>query len=217
MSASHPPFPDPPPAKPPAPASEQVWAAARRSYVQGGCSSLVVAKRHGLNERTVRHHAQQEGWSGLRDAFLLARGGASSLDGAPQDPGGAAVAEANHDEAIGLLIEPTGDAFVLAAAKRAGEAILRDAPDETWRWLRAVREARAVSCWIDAARHRQPTTDLLRAAHINGVAEQAEALCAASAGSPEAGAVAGVAGVAGVAAFSSPASGECDPDAPPPA
>ena len=44
---------------------ENVWAAARRSYLDG-CSTPVIAERHGLNERAVRRRAAEEGWAEMR-------------------------------------------------------------------------------------------------------------------------------------------------------
>ncbi len=137
------------------PADASVWAAARRSYVEDGCSCPVVAERHGLHVRTVSRRAVAEDWRSLR-AARLAVGREAEREAEADDPATGFVDELRAVEMGELLINPTGDALVRAAARMAGEAAAAGRPSETLAWLRAVREAERVADRVDRAFRGSP-------------------------------------------------------------
>ena len=132
------------------PADASVWAAARRSYVEDGCASGVVAERHGLNARTVRHHAQMEDWSGLRAAHRVA---ARRLEGAsePDDPAEAFLAETRAARRLELLVSPRAAGSQTHAALHMQEALARGAVQEARHWRRLLSELARDAEVIDRA------------------------------------------------------------------
>lgn len=134
------------------PADASVWAAARRSYVQDGCSSEVVAERHGLVARTVRDHAQKEDWRGLRAAH---RAAVRRMDEAlaPPDPAEALLDERRAAERLRLLVAPTAAGSQAFAAHRMQEALARGGVEEALRWRRLIVEIARDAEVIDRALH----------------------------------------------------------------
>jgi hypothetical protein len=172
-------IPDPPPpdhtqAPPSAahtnlPADESVWTAARRSYVEAGCSSPVVAECHGLNARTVRRRAAEEDWPAERAAFQAAVRRAQ-VQGGVDDPAQAFIRDMDAVETADLLIDPDGDALVRAAARLAGEAMHRRAPQESLLWMRVAREAERASARIAQARRGPAPEERFRLEYYRGLA-----------------------------------------------
>ena len=121
------------------PADASVWAAPRRSYVEDGCSSAVVAERHGLAPRTVRHHAQMEDWRGLRAAHRAAE---RRIDDAlaPENPAEALLDERRAVERVKLLVAPSTAGSQSFAAMRMQEALARGAVQEARHWRRLESE-----------------------------------------------------------------------------
>ncbi|CAN5362993.1 hypothetical protein BH09PSE2_BH09PSE2_09170 [soil metagenome] len=145
--------PDPPPSEhaqaPPThahsnvPADEGVWAAARASYA-AGCSTPVVAERHGLNERTVRRRAAEEDWAGLRrrvrhpSAGLFAGEPTSAESELERDPELAPFVAAHSFEVGELLMNPKPERLSRFAFRRSAEAAAGGAPAEALGWMRLV-------------------------------------------------------------------------------
>ena len=129
-----------------------MWAAARRSYVEDGCSSEVVAERHGLNSRTVRHHAQTEDWRALRAAHRAAE---QRLETAltPGDPAEALLAERRETQRLVLLVAPSAAGSQSFAAMRMQDALARGAVQEARHWHRLVVELARDAEVIDRAFH----------------------------------------------------------------
>ena len=134
------------------PADASVWAAARRSYVEDGCSSEVVAERHGLHPRTVRHHAQLEDWRGLRAARRAAE---RRLDAAAasEDPAEAFLAETRAVRRMELLVAPSAAGSQSFAAACMQESLARGAVQEARHWRRLLSEIARDAEVIDRALH----------------------------------------------------------------
>lgn len=173
----------------PGAADEDVWALARQSYVETGCSSPVVAERHGLNARTVRRRAVEENWPGMRAAF---QAGIRRLatDGRVDDAATLFVQDVQAVESADLLIDPDGDDLVRAAARLAGEAMHRRAPQESLIWLRVAREAERAAPRIAQARRGGPLEERFRMEFYRGLSRTLGEPEAETAVEPEAEAVA---------------------------
>ena len=160
------------------PADASVWAAAQRSYVEDGLSCPVVAERHGLQKRTVQHHAATEGWPALRAAHVASdvrrrreAHRADELD----DPAAQLVQDLRADRLADLLVHVSGDALVREAARLAAEAAADRRPQEALLWLRAVREAERVGACIDRALAGRDPADAFRTVYLQGAAASVEA------------------------------------------
>ncbi len=151
-------IPDPPPSEhaqaPPTregsnlPADEPLWAA--RSYLEG-CSTPVVAERHGLNERTVRRHAAREGRGEMRRLRLAENERRRAAFLADQLPT-AEEAHADHSDLetftdahafeVGqLLMRPEPERLSRFAFRRAAEMAAQGRPAEAQAWMGLVTQS----------------------------------------------------------------------------
>lgn len=160
---------------------EKVWAAARRSYLDG-CSTPVIAERHGLNERTVRRRAAQEGWVEMRRrdraapqgraAETLARG-APAFAGEPvtadaeleRDPNLQDFVAAHSYEVGELLLNPRPDRLSRFAFRRSAEAAASGAATEALAWMRLVSAVDRAYDRLDRASRPFSAADYMRASY----------------------------------------------------
>lgn len=155
-------------------ADEPVWAAARRSYVEDGCSSAVVAERHGLHARTVRHHAATEGWGEMRAKHRAAAVHmASQL--AEDDPVDALVAEHRETDRLRLLVAPSAAGSLAFVAKAVNAALARGAFHEAEQLVRLFdRLKRDPEALERAFRGGRGANDRLLSAYYSRVYEPAD-------------------------------------------
>jgi hypothetical protein len=164
---------------------ENVWAAARRSYL-AGCSTPVVAERHGLNERTVRRRAAQEGWAQTRRgegrpgapspaavaAALLAReppvfaGEAVSAEAElDRHPDLEPFVQAHSYEVGELLLNPQPDRLSRFAFRRSAEAAAAGAATEALAWMRLVQAVERAQEPLERAARPFSAADYMRASY----------------------------------------------------
>ena len=170
---------------------DNVWAAARRSYLDG-CSTPVVAERHGLNERTVRRRAAQEGWAGMRrggerptpseiaEALLARRPPvfagepASAERELARDPNLEPFVVAHSFEVGELLLEPRPERLARFAFRRSAEAASAGAATEALAWMRLVQAVDRARDRLDRASRPFSEADYIRASYAAQLREAFE-------------------------------------------
>ena len=169
---------------------DNVWAAARRSYLDG-CSTPVIAERHGLNERTVRRRAAQEGWAETRRrgratpaglaAELLARKPpvfagepASAESEVERDPNLEPFIQAHSYEVGELLLKPQPDRLSRFAFRRSAEAAAAGAAGEALAWMRLVQAVDRAYDRLDKASRPFSAADYMRASYAEQLREAFE-------------------------------------------
>lgn len=165
------------------PGDEGVWAAARRSYVEG-CSTPVVAERHGLNERTVRRRAAAEDWPALRRArspgatlWGAALGRAPTYAGEPLTPEEASASApqiepftiARNFEVGELLLRPEPERLARFAFRRSAEAAAQGAAAEAVSWMRLVASIERSRGELDRVLRSHDPADAIRASYAEAV------------------------------------------------
>lgn len=154
------------------PADEGVWAAARRSYM-AGCSTPVVAERHGLNERTVRRRAAMEGWreARARARFTQERERAAMIAGEPETAEAAMRRlpdlepfVAAHSFEVGeLLMNPEPRRLARFAFRRAAEAAAEGRPAEAQAWMRLAAQGERLDARLGLDHGPYSSADMIRA------------------------------------------------------
>lgn len=118
-----------------------VWSAIRRDYCAGD-STVVLAERYDLADRSIRRRAALENWR--RDADVEA------LRPHPRDhraqealvyPALARIEDLNREDLHDLLFMPDVTELARFAFRRAAESAALDGPAQTSAWLRVARLA----------------------------------------------------------------------------
>ncbi len=150
----------------PAPPGDDVWAAARRSFL-GGASLPLAAERHGVNLRTLQRRAAAEGW---REAAAAQRRALEGRLGGPDpeaelaaNPELAAFVEAHGFEVGQLLLEPTPDRLARFAFRKAGECAAAGEPVAAQAWMRLTQGVLHAGPRLDRLRLPFAEADYMRA------------------------------------------------------
>ncbi|QDH73294.1 hypothetical protein [Brevundimonas sp. M20] len=118
---------------------EDVWTAIRHDYC-AGASTLLLAERYDLADRSIRRRAALENWR--RDADTEA------LRPRPRDQRGqeeqvypalAQIDDLNRQDLHDLLFTPDVTELARFAFRRAAECAALDGPVQTAAWLRVAR------------------------------------------------------------------------------
>lgn len=124
---------------------DEIWAAIARDYIAGE-STLGLAERYGVADRSVRRRAALENWR--RDADVQA------LRAHPRDsrtaeqiinPALAQIDNLNAEDLHDLLFMPDITELIRFSFRRAAECAALDGPSQTSAWLRVVRLASDIS------------------------------------------------------------------------
>lgn len=120
---------------------EDIWSAIRRDYCAGE-STLLLAERYDLADRSIRRRAALENWR--RDADVQAlRLHPRDLRGHEEQvyPALARIDDLNREDLHDLLFTPDITDLSRFAFRRAAECAALDGPVQTAAWLRVVRLA----------------------------------------------------------------------------
>ena len=149
-----------------------------------GCSTPVVAERHGLNERTVRRRAAAEDWASLRrrvwspSASLFAGEPPCAEEELEREPQLEPFVAAHSFEVGELLMNPQPERLSRFAFRRSAEAAASGAAAEALSWMRLVQALDRVHERLERAGRPFNAADYLRAHY-------AESLRARFEGEPE--------------------------------
>jgi hypothetical protein len=147
------------------------WALARRDYM-AGMSGPVVAERHGLPLRTLRHRAAREEWRrsdlSAADALPSSRpiGREEFIEEFPEL---AAIDAAASLEKLDLLIDPDPRQFRQVAFRRAAEAAAMNRPHDASAWMRLVVQIGRAEAQADFRLSPYSAADYIRAGYLSQV------------------------------------------------
>lgn len=161
------------PAPQPHPSPLDVWALARRDYLDGD-SAPVVAERYGLSERTLRRRAAKDGWRRQDEAKSHRREKSRwerrlDMKGrlVERDPVLEGVLARTMADQMELLTIPDPTCLRTFAFRRAAECAAMDRPTQAVVWMRLVQQIERVGEGLDDDLDFS-AADHLRAAFYSG-------------------------------------------------